>query len=82
MAYTNHLRTLRGEKARNGVRYAFEDRPAWWPSTTEYSKNQCNSLQRSLLEVLHSTLIGAMKDEAPHLLLEDQGHKKDEDDDV
>jgi hypothetical protein len=56
------------------VQYKFQERPDWWPSTTEYSKTTVNQLNRSNLEVLHATLIGAIKSEAPHILLEPSGN--------
>jgi hypothetical protein len=69
MMYVNHIRVKRGSKYRGGVRYTFDDRPHWWPSTTEYSNNMSKTLLRRDLEVLHSTLIGSMREETPYAIL-------------
>lgn len=53
-----------------GFRYAFEDRPHWWPSTIEYSSKMCNSLDWRDLNVLHSMLIGSMREETTEALRE------------
>lgn len=65
MVYSNHRRAVRGDKPRGSFRYAFEDRPPWWPAATDYSATAIKSLTRKDIEFLHSSLIGAMKEECP-----------------
>ena len=50
------------------MRYSLKDRPPWWPAATDYSATAIRSLTRKDIEFLHSSVIGAMKEECPELL--------------